>query len=132
MLQKTRGIVLRSVKYGETSLISTVFTEHFGIESYIIKGVRTQKRAGNKAGFLQPSTLLDIIVFHQSQKSLQHLREFNPAILYGTIQQDVIKNAIALFSVEVFLCWLHTDIQAQKDVIQNQPWTSNTLANQCF
>ena len=103
MLQKTKGIVLRSVKYGETSLITTIFTEHFGVETYMIKGVRTQKTTTNKAGLLQPATLLELVVYHQPQKALQYLREFHTAILYTTIQQHVVKNAVALFSIELLL-----------------------------
>ena len=41
MLQKTKGMVLRNVKYGETSLIVTIFTEMLGIQSYLVNGVRT-------------------------------------------------------------------------------------------
>ncbi len=103
MLQKTQGIVLRSVKYGETSLITTIFTDHFGIESYMIKGVRTAKMSGNKAGLFQPATLLDLVVNHQQQRSLQHLKEFEAATIYQTIQEDVAKNAVALFSIELLL-----------------------------
>ena len=49
-LHKTKGIVLRSVKYGETSIIVTIFTELFGVQSYLVNGIRTssKKAAGNK------------------------------------------------------------------------------------
>src|SRR5438309_1134928 len=40
MIQKTKGIVLRSIKYGETSLIVSVLTELFGLQSYLVKGFR--------------------------------------------------------------------------------------------
>lgn len=103
MLQKTQGIVLRSIKYGETSLITSIFTDHYGIISCMIKGVRTSKTSGNKAGLLQPATLLDLVVDYQQQRSLQHLREFNAAVIYQCIQQDVVKNAVALFSIELLL-----------------------------
>ena len=39
-LHKTKGIVLRTVKYGETSIIVTIFTELFGIQSYLVNGVQ--------------------------------------------------------------------------------------------
>lgn len=103
MLQKTQGIVLRSVKYGETSLITTLFTDHYGIISCMIKGVRTSKKTGNKAGLLQPAMLLDLLVDYQQQRSLQHLREYQAAVIYQGIQQDIVKNAVALFSIELLL-----------------------------
>ena len=51
-IHKTRGIVLRSVKYGETSLVVTIFTEIFGLQSYIVNGVRAStKKATGKITF---------------------------------------------------------------------------------
>jgi DNA repair protein RecO (recombination protein O) len=101
MLQKTRGIVLRSVKYGETSLITTVFTEVYGVHGFLIQGVRSQKAKENKAGLLQPATILDIVLQYKPQQSLQRMREYQLHYIYTTLQQDVIKNSIALFSVDL-------------------------------
>ena len=101
MLQTTKGIVLRSIKYGETSLIVTIFTELYGILSYHAQGVRKSKK--NNAGLLQPSLLLILETDHKPNKNLQHLRSFHPAFFYQTIQEDVIKNSIAIFSAELLL-----------------------------
>ena len=57
MTHKTRGIVLRSIKYGETSLVVTVFTELFGIQTYMVNGVRSSKSA--RSVFFQPAAILD-------------------------------------------------------------------------
>lgn len=103
MLQVTRGIVLRPVKYGETSLICSIFTEQFGVQSYLVKGVRTSKAKGNGAGLLQPATLLDLTVSHMAEKNLQYIRELHPAYIYSSLQSEVVKNSIALFSVELLL-----------------------------
>jgi DNA repair protein RecO (recombination protein O) len=102
MLQNTNGIVLRSIKYGETSLITNIFTEHFGVETYLVQGVRSST-ARNRAALLQPGTLLQLVAYHQPQKNLQRLREFQSAYLYTSLQEDVVKNSIALFSVELLL-----------------------------
>jgi DNA repair protein RecO (recombination protein O) len=42
MLHKTRGIALSYVKYRETSIIVRIFTRQFGIQSYIVNGVRSK------------------------------------------------------------------------------------------
>ena len=101
MLQSTRGVVLRSVKYGESSLIVTLFTEHYGVQSYLAQGVRKSKR--NQTGLLQPSLLIDLETDHKPNKNLQRLRNFHPSFIYQTIQEDVVKNSIALFSAELLL-----------------------------
>ena len=101
-LHKTKGIVLRGVKYGETSLIVTVYTELFGIQSYLVNGVRTSTRKGpGKANLFQPAAILDLVVYHNDLKNLQRIREFRWGVLYQHIFFDVIKNAVALFMVEL-------------------------------
>jgi DNA repair protein RecO (recombination protein O) len=103
MLDSTRGIVLRSVKYGDTSLISTVFTEKHGIQSYLVQGVRSTKSKTNKASLLQPGMLLNMVVYHKPNTNLQRIREFQYAYIYNSVQQEIIKNSIAIFSVELLL-----------------------------
>lgn len=103
MLQKTTGIALRAVKYGDTSLIVTLFTAHFGIQAYMVQGVRSTTASRNKASYFQPGTMLDMVVYMQPNKSLQRLREFQAAYLYTTVHNDVVKNSIVLFSSEILL-----------------------------
>lgn len=101
-LHKTKGIVLKGVKYGETSLVVTIYTELFGIQSYLVNGVRTSTRKGpGKANLFQPAAILDLIVYHNDLKNLQRIREFKWSILYQHIFFDVIKNAVAVFMVEL-------------------------------
>lgn len=101
-LHHTKGIVLRTVKYGETSLIVTIFTELFGIQSYLINGVRTSTKKGSgKANLFQPAAVLDMVVYHNELKQLQRIKEFKWAHLYQHILSDVKKNAVALFMVEL-------------------------------
>src|SRR6186713_636769 len=101
-LHKTKGIVLRAVKYGETSLIVTIFTELFGAQSYLVNGVRTSSKKGSgKANLFQPSAILEMVVYHNELKQLQRIKEFRWGSLYQQILSDVRKNAIALFMVEL-------------------------------
>jgi DNA repair protein RecO (recombination protein O) len=102
MLHKTKGIVLRSVKYGETSLVVTIFTEVLGLQSYLVNGVRTAtKKSSPKASQFQPANILDLVVYHNELRNLQRLREFKWDYLYLNIQSDVHKNAVALFMIEL-------------------------------
>ncbi len=101
-IYKTRGIVLRSVKYGETSLIVSAFTRVFGMQSYIVNGVRsTSKNNRNKAAFFQPATLLDMEVYHNGMKQINRIKEYQPAAINSNIFTDVIKNGIAVYMVEL-------------------------------
>lgn len=101
-LHKTKGIVTRTVKYGETSVIVSVFTELFGLQSYLVNGVRTAgKKGASKAGLFQPPALLDLVVYHNELKQLNRIREFRWAHLYQHIFSDVRKNAVSLFMIEL-------------------------------
>lgn len=101
MTHKTKGIVLRSIKYGETSLVVTIFTELFGVQTYMINGVRSSKNAGMKAALYQPSAILEMEVYHNELKSMQRIKESTWATLYTNIFSNVIKNSIALYMVEL-------------------------------
>jgi DNA repair protein RecO (recombination protein O) len=102
MIHKTKGIVLRSVKYGETSLIITIFTELFGLQSYLVNGVRTPTKKGTaKANLFQPAAILDLVAYRNEFKNLQRLKEFRWAFLYQQVLSDVRKNLVALFMIEL-------------------------------
>ncbi len=101
-LHKTKGIVLRTVRYGETSIVVTIFTELFGIQSYLVNGVRTSSKKGTgKANLFQPAALLDLVVYHNDLKHLNRLKEFRWSSIYQHIFSNVPKNAVALFMIEL-------------------------------
>ena len=101
MTHKTKGIVLRIVKYGETSLVVTMFTELFGVQTYMVNGVRSSKKTNNKAAYFQPAAMLDMVVYHNDAKGMQRIKECSWATMYQHIFSDVIKNSIALYMVEL-------------------------------
>lgn len=99
---KTKGIVLKTVRYGETSVISGIFTELFGLQSYLINGVRISSKKGTgKANLLQPCAILELVVYHNDLKNLQRVKEFKWGFVYDKIFFNVFKNAVALFMVEL-------------------------------
>ena len=117
MIQKTGGIVLRTIKYGESSLIVTMFTCVYGVQTYMLQGIRSPKSKLNRAGLLQPGTILDLVVFHHTEKNLQRIKEFQTGYFYKSIQEEIIKNSILLFSVELLLRLLPTE--APLEVLYN-------------
>ncbi|MDP4285604.1 MAG: DNA repair protein RecO [Bacteroidota bacterium] len=100
MIYTTQGIVLRTIKYGETSVIASIFTELFGIQSYLVNGVRTSGKT-SKAHFFQPSSLLELQVYHNELKNLQRIKELKWSVLYKNILSDITKNSVALYMVEL-------------------------------
>lgn len=97
---KTRGIVLQTIKYSESSVIVKVFTERMGLVSYIVKGVRSA-RSTSKAALLRPLTMLEMDVTHRENKGLQNIKEYKRAYNYRSLPFDTMKSSIALFVLEV-------------------------------
>lgn len=100
MIQKTRGIVFRFTKYGETSIIVTIFTEVFGLQSYIVNGVRS-KAAKNKIALYQPLTLLNLVVYHRPHANLERIKEVQCLHPYASVTSEIRKSSIALFINEL-------------------------------
>lgn len=102
MLQKTRGIVLNYLKYGESSIIVRIYTESYGLQSYIVNGVRSA-RSKNKIALFQPLTLLDLVVYHREQADLQRIKELKCEEPFRSVPFEFRKSGIALFMTEVLL-----------------------------
>lgn len=101
MLHKTRGIALNYIRYRESSIIAKVYTEAFGIQSYIVNGIRSSRSKTNRIALFQPLTLLDLVVYHKSKEATLHriseIRCYRP---FHSIPFDIIKSSIALFVTE--------------------------------
>lgn len=100
MLHKTRGVVFRFTKYGETSIIVNIFTELFGLQGYIVNGVRS-KSSKNKIALFQPLTLLELVVYHRENANLNRISEIKCLYPYRSIPVDIKKSGIAVFINEV-------------------------------
>jgi DNA repair protein RecO (recombination protein O) len=100
MLAKTRSIVLRSIKYGESSVITTLYTEQFGRQSLLIHGVRNKKRKINPYLF-ETLSLLDVDIYRKENRELNSLKEAWPCVILQHIFTDIKKSSIALFLGEL-------------------------------
>jgi DNA repair protein RecO (recombination protein O) len=100
-LAKTNGIVLHQIKYGDSSIIVRVYTEEFGVQSYLIRGVKS-KKSNIKSGLFQVGNILDMVVYRNENRSVQHVKEVQIAFPSNSISFDVKKKAIVIFMIEIF------------------------------
>ena len=112
MLYSTRGIVLHTVKYSETSLIAKIYTETFGLQSYMVKGIRS-KKSKIKTGLFQPLGLNDLVVYHKEKSSLQTIKEIQSAFPYKSVPFDIKKSSVALFMDELMYKSIHEEEKNQ-------------------
>lgn len=104
MLASTPGLVLHTTPYAETSVVVKVFTRLFGVQSYIIKGVRGHS-GRVKQNMLQPLTSLDMVVYVNPKNNLNHVKELTPRHNITKAEQQPsnqeIDNALRFFKTEV-------------------------------
>lgn len=104
MLTKTRGIILRSVKFKESSLILLVFTRELGLKSFIISGIRNQ-RSGTGPATLQVMNMVDLIVYDKEGSEINRIKEVRPAFRYNQLFVNIMFSSIGVFMIEIIrLC----------------------------
>ena len=100
MLAITEGIVLHFIKYGESSVIATIYTREFGRQSYIVNAARS-KKSKNKASLLQPLFLVDLVTYQKQNRDIQRVKEIKSKQAYQTIPFDIAKSTQAIFISEM-------------------------------
>lgn len=100
MLHKTRGIVFKTTNYSESSVVVQIFTEKFGLQSYLINGIKRPK-SKIRMNSLQSLHLLDMIVYHKPSGNIQRLSELRHQPVFQHIPYDIVKSSITMFLNEV-------------------------------
>ena len=99
-LHSTKGIALHHINYSENSIIARIYTEKFGLQSYLVRGVR-KSRSATKLNLFRYLTPLDLVVYHKPGRDLQFIREISVAGLIEKIYIDPVKSSVAIFLCEV-------------------------------
>ncbi|MBD1433364.1 DNA repair protein RecO [Sphingobacterium sp. DN00404] len=100
MLYKTPGIALKTTNYADNSIVVHIFTETFGMQSYLINGARKLK-ARLPVNLFQPLHLLDLVVYYKESSGLQRIKEAHPRPVLKEIPLEITKGSIALFLNEI-------------------------------
>ncbi|TVR43292.1 MAG: DNA repair protein RecO [Bacteroidia bacterium] len=101
MIRNTEGIVLHTLKYGESSLIARIYTRDMGMQSYLVRGVRKSK-SRNRQMLFQPLTLVNLVAYHKDNKDgLQNIKDISLRHAYRLIPFDIHRTSLAIFLAEV-------------------------------
>ena len=122
MLHKTNGIILHTVNYSESSLIVKIYTSEFGLQSYLISGVKG-KKSKNKSALLQPLSLVDLIISNTGKSGLNRINEINLLQPYSAIPYHIIKSTVAIFLNEI----LYKTLKEEQGDIQLFEFIKNAL-----
>ena len=122
MLVTTEGIVLHFIKYGESSVIATIFTRDFGRQSYLVNAARG-KKAQNKSSLLQPLFLVDMVAYQKQTRELHRIKELKSNQVYQNIPFQITKSSLAIFLAEV----LYKSINEQESYPELYDFIKNSL-----
>lgn len=104
---RTEAFVLRTIKYGETSLIVTLFTREKGAITVIAKGARRPKSAFGAS--LQPMSYTQVVFYYKPTRSLQTLSESALVEPFHALHRSLEKITIGLRVVELLRALLEEE-----------------------
>lgn len=129
MEQKMRGIVIRTVKYGDNKIIVDLLTREHG-RTLVVS--RCAGRGGGRRlqrQIFQPLSILEVTASGQRASRLPEVKEALPAEVYGSLPYDGVKMSVAFFIAE-FLTYAtrsqQTDAQLYDFVEQSLLWFDAT------
>ncbi|MBE2186895.1 MAG: DNA repair protein RecO [Rhodothermales bacterium] len=99
MILRTDAVVLRAMRYGETSRIVTLFTRDYGKIAVLARGARaTKSRFG---GAVQPLACIEAVLSTKETRTLQTLRETSYTRRFPTLAADLDRLSAGLRMAEL-------------------------------
>ena len=96
MLQTTKAVVLRLIKYGDRSVVLNAYTEQFGARSYLLR-----PPAKGKPIALGPLERVELVVAEDPRRELHHVREFRVEKPYLKVPGQPPRALLLLFLQEI-------------------------------
>ena len=116
MIINTKAVVLRTIKYGDASVVADLLTEEMGRMAFIVRIPKTQKAKVRKQ-FFQPLSVIEIMFDHRPKASLQRISDARMAMPFLSIPFDPVKLSISLFLAE-FIYYSTRDEQLNRPLFQ--------------
>ena len=99
-MYQSRAIVLRQIKYSETSLILKIYSEKEGLLSFMAKGVMGKKGKLRSAQF-QPLNLIDLKYREARKSDLRQILDLKVINPFTDLPFNPVKRSIAIFIAEL-------------------------------
>ncbi len=98
-IAKTEAFVLKTIKYGETSKIVTLFTKDFGKLNAIVKGARNYK--SKLCGTLESMNYIRAVIYLKESRELQLISNAEYIKSFTNIQSDIDKLQASFKIIEI-------------------------------
>jgi DNA repair protein RecO (recombination protein O) len=98
-LVRTEAIVLRTIKYRETSKIVTFYTREFGKVKAIAKGARQAKSKFGAS--LEPMSHVALVMYKKDRRDLQLVSQCDILTTFRNLYDDIGKMAVGMLIIEL-------------------------------
>lgn len=99
MLIKTQAILLKKIKYGDSSLIFKMYSREKGMQSFMMKAGRKNK----KLHYLQSLSAVNLLAFYKEKSNFLHIKEIENAFPSTDFCDNIYKINLAIFINEIIL-----------------------------
>lgn len=107
---------MQSIAYSDTYMIIPIYTEDFGLVSYLISRSRSKKSRSSQLLY-QPLSILDLEVEHFPLRDIQKIKEARRSTILPGLSFNPLKSTIALFLSE-FIYGVSKDLQTNRPVFE--------------
>ena len=115
MLDKCKAIVIGTINYSENSVVLKCYTDQYGLQGYMINGVKS-KKGSIKPSQLMPLTLLELEVYHQQSKNLHRIKELKCTPILNNLHFNLLKSSIGMFAAELIAKCLREENNPDKNL----------------
>jgi DNA repair protein RecO (recombination protein O) len=100
MQYKTKAIVLKNIKYNDSSIITHLYTKEFGKQTYFLKGIRS-KKSKIKINLFQALSILEIDTIQKAKSNIYSIKEAKPNYIINEANNNILKSSISFFIAEI-------------------------------
>ncbi len=101
MVASTNAIVLSKLRYRDNDLIVKCYTQHYGILSFLLRGVLKSKKGLTKTAYFELLSQLQLVIVYNPNRSLHTIKEAKSNHVYASLHSNVLKSSIVMFLAEV-------------------------------
>jgi DNA repair protein RecO (recombination protein O) len=127
MISTTDAIVLKTMKYRESSLIATLLTRDFGKLSVIAKGVRNKQRGGGLV--LEPMNYVRTVIYRKPGRELQLMTQCDQIRAFRGLSEDLTRMGAGMALIELANLAMAPE-QAHPEVLDLMVEILGTLGNE--
>lgn len=100
-LEKMQVVVLRTIKYGDSSAVVRCYSDLYGLVSFMANGVSTKKGV-LKPAMVFPLTTLEVVAYKSPKGALERLKEVRLHMASPGVMGNPLEGSMAAFAAEFF------------------------------